>query len=499
MLQIKKLDKEADNKKILESVKLPPNRFPLKAHYNSIIPLNIFQTWHTKKLTPKMLAAVKFIKNNNPKFKHYLYDEDDCRKFIKENFHEEVLCAYDSLVPAAYKADLWRYCILYKLGGIYVDVRYLPYNGFKFINLTEKEHFVLDLPSCNTHISGIYNALMVCLPGNKVLIEAINQIVENVAKKNYGSCWLEPTGPLLLEKYVSKEEKIKLELRHYASDLSNLDDKMIMYNDYIILKGYDGYSAERQSYECSAKQHYGDMWKQKQIYKSESIIIPLHVYQTWYTKDLPTKMSSSVELLKAQNPEFEHHLYDDNDCREFIKENFREEVLNAYDSLVPGAYKADLWRLCILFINGGIYMDIKFSCVEGFKLIELARNEHFVLDRQNHFNTPNPIYNGLMVSKKDNPFVLLGIRRIVENVKNKYYGYNTLYPTGPGMLSEVLLKNKLRINTDLKFHDDGKHIEHKKRLVISMYDEYREEQGKCFVSTKTKHYHDLWFEKNIYI
>jgi mannosyltransferase OCH1-like enzyme len=495
-------NKEDDEKKIPESVS-PPHRFPLKSHYNSIIPLNIFQTWHTKKLTPKMHSAITLIKNNNPKFKHYLYDEDDCRKFIKTNFHEEVLCAYDSLVPAAYKADLWRYCILYKAGGIYVDVRYLPYNGFKFINLTEKEHFVLDLPSCNTHISGIYNALMVCLPGNKVLIKAINQIVENVAKKHYGSCWLEPTGPLLLEKYVSDEEKLRLELRHYTSYLS-LDDKMIKYNDYVILEGYDGYSAERES--CSAKQHYADLWKQKQIYKSDSedneipFIIPLHIYQTWYTKDLPTLMSSSVAKLKAQNPEFEHHLYDDNDCREFIKENFHEEVLNAYDSLVPGAYKADLWRLCILFINGGIYMDIKFSCVEGFKLIELARDEHFVLDRQNHFNTPNPIYNGLMVSKKDNPFLLLGIRRIVLNVKNKYYGFNTLYPTGPGMLSEVLLKNNnLIINTDLKFHDDGKHIEHKKRLVILMYDEYRQEQEKCFVSTNTKHYHNLWYDKNIYI
>jgi mannosyltransferase OCH1-like enzyme len=121
-------------------------------------------------------------------------------EFIKENFSEDVLNAYNSLIPGAYKADLWRYCILYKQGGIYIDVRYFPYNGFKFINLTEKEHFVLDLPSCNTGISGIYNALMVCLPGNEILLKAINQIVENVSTKYYGNCWLEPTGPLLLEK-----------------------------------------------------------------------------------------------------------------------------------------------------------------------------------------------------------------------------------------------------------------------------------------------------------
>jgi len=98
-------------------------------------------------------------------------------------------------------------------------------------------------------------------------------------------------------------------------------------------------------------------------------IIPLAIYQTWSTKDLPPKMRERIELLKSQHPRFTHHLYDDNDCREFIKTHFKPDVLWAYDSLVPGAYKADLWRLCILFINGGIYVDIKMCCVNGFKLI----------------------------------------------------------------------------------------------------------------------------------
>jgi mannosyltransferase OCH1-like enzyme len=50
-----------------------------------------------------------------------------------------------------------------------------------------------------------------------------------------------------------------------------------------------------------------------------SPIIPLDIYQTWSTKDLPPKMRERVEILKSQNPRFNHHLYDDNDCREFIK------------------------------------------------------------------------------------------------------------------------------------------------------------------------------------
>ena len=115
----------------------------------------------------------------------------------------------------------------------------------------------------------------------------------------------------------------------------------------------------------------------KKDYKS---IIPLNIYQTCATKDLTQKMRERLELLKHQNPRFNHHLFDDNDCREFIKTHFKPDVLYAYDMLIPGAYKADLWRLCILFIKGGIYMDIKLCCINGFKLIELTEEEHFVKD-----------------------------------------------------------------------------------------------------------------------
>ena len=176
-------------------------------------------------------------------------------------------------------------------------------------------------------------------------------------------------------------------------------------------------------------------------------IMPLTIYQTWYTKNLPPKMKECVELLKKQNPKFEHFLFDDEDCRNFIKTNFSNDVLNAYDNLIPGAYKADLWRLCVLYINGGIYIDIKFSCINDFKLIELTENNHFVKDRVN----PLSIYNAVMACEKNYPFLLQAINKIVSNVKNKYYGSGCLWPTGPEMLGDLILKKQILLNIDL-FH-----------------------------------------------
>ena len=56
---------------------------------------------------------------------HYLFNDSDCRTFIMREYPPDVLIAYDRLIPTAFKADLWRYCVLYKYGGVYLDVKYV--------------------------------------------------------------------------------------------------------------------------------------------------------------------------------------------------------------------------------------------------------------------------------------------------------------------------------------------------------------------------------------
>jgi mannosyltransferase OCH1-like enzyme len=221
------------------------------------IPANIYQTWHTKHLPPLMNDAVQQVKKINPRFNYYLFDDNDCREFIKNNFSEEILNAYDSLIPGAYKADLWRYCVLYKMGGIYMDIKYKPINGFKFINLLERDHFVYDVNNID-----IYNALMVCSAGNQILFDAIKQIVENVRNRFYGSSFLEPTGPKLLTNLIS--DKSYIDMNHKELN-GNSDYKIIYYKNFPIIKSYDGHQKERDSF--SIKDHYSVLWRNRNIYR----------------------------------------------------------------------------------------------------------------------------------------------------------------------------------------------------------------------------------------
>lgn len=221
--------------------------------------------------------------------------------------------------------------------------------------------------------------------------------------------------------------------------------------------------------------------------------IPANLFQTWKTKNLPPFMKACVSRLKRQNPEFKYFLYDDEDCREFIAEHFDTDVLESFDILLPGAYKADLWRYCVLYMRGGIYLDIKYECVKDFKLESLLGKAHYVIDRK-EFAEPgkNVVYNGFIVSPAKNPILKKCIDQIVRNVKNREYGFNPLYPTGPGLFGEILGRDK---DIDLEYSTDAKNILWNGKKILQMYPEYREEQDNL---QPGKHYDNLWKQGIIY-
>jgi len=261
-LQYKKKTKQKHNnlKIILNDKNLSKiHNFNLGPKLNYNISPFIFQTWNSKIIPINMFNSISKIRMLNPELKYYLFDDNDCRNFIESNFDKDVLFAYDNLVPGAYKADLWRYCILYKYGGIYIDIKFVPYDNFKLVNLLDKEHWVIDRDK-----NGIYNAFMVCKKNNNILCSAINQIVENVKNKYYGESPLSPTGPKLLIKYFSDEEKSNIDMTHTTNG-NNCDNKFINYNKKPILCGYKNYFNDRNY--CSVTEHYYTIWHNHKIYK----------------------------------------------------------------------------------------------------------------------------------------------------------------------------------------------------------------------------------------
>jgi mannosyltransferase OCH1-like enzyme len=227
--------------------------------------------------------------------------------------------------------------------------------------------------------------------------------------------------------------------------------------------------------------------------------VPLNIYHTWNTHDVPEKMAQNINYILNQNPDFNYYLYDDNECREYIKNNFSEDVLDAFDSLIPGAYKADLWRCCIIYKEGGVYMDIKLKpIVELKKLIEL-NNFYFVEDTPSMKGCKHQIgiYNAFIISYPKNPILKLAIEKITNNCKNQYYGLNSLDVTGPCMLGNIFneyYNSDYNPNIELYLKKDGSIYNKKNIQITDMYDGYRDEQKKV----GTLHYSFYWNNKNMY-
>ena len=232
-------------------------------------------------------------------------------------------------------------------------------------------------------------------------------------------------------------------------------------------------------------------------------VIPKKLFQTWHTKKCPQHMQKALDTLQKCNPELEYFLFDDNDCIEFIKTHFEADVADAYNRLIPGAYKADLWRYCVMYIHGGVYVDIKYQCMNGFKFIDIMDKEHLVLERPNFDEKYiHGIYNGLIIAKPENPLFLDCIQHIVHNVNTRYYGNSSLAPTGPGLLGGLYFGD---INKNIKkihdfdiyynFVDNTDTIIYNNQIILKSYPEYRTEQR---ANQNKYHYGQLWEQRNIY-
>lgn len=169
--------------------------------------MQISQIYLTDQKTKSLPAKLKYMTSSIEKSfldsTHVIYDNDMLRDFIAERFSKEVVLAYDSLIPYAYKADLGRYCLLYELGGWYFDiaVRVIMQpkisRDIEWISFRDSNRWTNCLWTCS-------NAAIYSVPKNNILQTAIEMIIKNCKMEYYGIRSIDPTGPSLLGKAMAR-------------------------------------------------------------------------------------------------------------------------------------------------------------------------------------------------------------------------------------------------------------------------------------------------------
>jgi hypothetical protein len=138
------------------------------------------------------------------------------------------------------------------------------------------------------------------------------------------------------------------------------------------------------------------------------------LFQTYHDK---SKIPQDIYKNIAQYaPEYTHIVLDDKEIDTFMKYHFKDNVLNTFYSLKSGAHKADLARYCLLYIYGGLYMDIKVELIKPLSAIFNKGDDVFysvISSKADH------IHQGIIKTPSRNTLFLSLIDYIVTN-KNPY-------------------------------------------------------------------------------
>ena len=101
---------------------------------------------------------------------------------------------------------------------------------------------------------------------------------------------------------------------------------------------------------------------------------------------------------KNMNKDYLQVYIDDEQILQFIKDEY-PQYLELYLSLVPGAYKADVFRLLVLYKYGGVYNDIGHRYLTPVTDFILPEDEFVAateVNRRHSFG--HAIYNGLLAA-----------------------------------------------------------------------------------------------------
>ncbi len=94
-------------------------------HSVMLIPKIIHQTYHSQNFSDEILESVNSLKAMNPDWDYRFYDDAGIEGFIKKNYQPEILGFYRKINPVygAARADFFRYLLIYKMGGVYLDIK----------------------------------------------------------------------------------------------------------------------------------------------------------------------------------------------------------------------------------------------------------------------------------------------------------------------------------------------------------------------------------------
>jgi mannosyltransferase OCH1-like enzyme len=240
--------------------------------------------------------------------------------------------------------------------------------------------------------------------------------------------------------------------------------------------------------------------------------IPKIIFKTSHYKksEIPNEMMNALRRVQEVNQGYSIFYFDDNDVESFMKD-FSLEVYKIYKKLKPGAYKADFFRVCVLYKYGGCYSDIGHVPLVSFDDICEDANLILVDDTlQQQKELYIGVHNALMCSTPLQPYFKMCIDAISERIQRRHYGENWFDITGPTVMGKVfncyfhkvcddvnrkLLKPGTHVYDDCKVKILNLNMGYIDDVILTKFDNYH----KVMYGKQNRiRYNQLWDDRQVY-
>lgn len=174
------------------------------------IPKIIHQTFKSSRLPLLTRWHISGFKKKNPEYTYEFYDDSRIETFLQEEYDAEVYALYKRINIGAAKADFFRYAVLYKKGGVYLDID-SSING-RLEDLILPEDVALISPEknpvCYVQWALIFEA------GHPFLKRTMEMMFDNIRKNKFPHDVHHMTGPTVFSLAIKDCLKNNPEIPH---------------------------------------------------------------------------------------------------------------------------------------------------------------------------------------------------------------------------------------------------------------------------------------------
>lgn len=165
-------------------------------------------------------------------------------------------------------------------------------------------------------------------------------------------------------------------------------------------------------------------------------MIPKNIFQTWETTSLPQGMMKAQQSWILKNPGYSYKLYNATERIEFIKKYFEPNILETYLNIIPPAFQVDIFRICLLYVYGGFYIDADMVCETPLDEVFNQDDLSFIIGRDDPMGY-KWLANGFIGSTPNHPFLKKILDRIIYNIQLRKEMFYLDY-TGPACVGKSI-------------------------------------------------------------